>query len=167
MARETGNTSHANCEAAQLALEIRMALNLIKLCVGAETIADLEAWIALRRKSNSQNGQILHAHVTRMAPKRADELLDGGSLYWVIKGQLCARQKLIGIEPFVDSAGVKRCALQLEDKVVPVRPRPCRAFQGWRYLAANDAPPDLARLGEALDELPEELRRELSELGLI
>jgi hypothetical protein len=168
MARETGNTSHANCEAAQLALEFRMALNLIKLCVGAETIADLEAWIALRRKSKSGlDAQAIHAHVTRMAPKRADELLDGGSLYWVIKGQLCARQTLIGIEPFVDSAGVKRCALQLDDKVVPVRPRPCRAFQGWRYLAENDAPPDLARLGEALDELPEELRRELSELGLI
>jgi hypothetical protein len=140
-----------------------MALNLIKLCVGAESIADLEAWIALRSKSRTG----VHAHVTRMAPKRANELLDGGSLYWVIKSQLCARQKLIGIEPFVDSAGIKRCALQLDDEVVPVRPRPYRAFQGWRYLSADDAPPDLARIGQALDELPEELRRELSELGLI
>ncbi len=141
-----------------------MALNLIKLCVGAESIADLQAWIDLRRNKNPG----VHAHVTRMAPKRAAELLDGGSLYWVIKGQLCARQKLIGVEPFVDSAGIKRCALQLEDAIVPVRPRPCRAFQGWRYLEAADAPPDLAAsVGASLAEMPEELRRELSILGLI
>lgn len=141
-----------------------MALNLIKLCVGAESIADLRAWIDLRRKRSPG----VHAHVTRMAPKRAAELLDGGSLYWVIKGQLCARQKLIGVEPFVDSAGIKRCALQLGDEIVPVRPRPCRAFQGWRYLEASEAPPDLAAsVGASLAEMPEELRRQLAELGLI
>ncbi len=140
-----------------------MALNLIKLCVGAESIADLKAWIALRHQRNPG----VHAHVTRMAPKRGEELLDGGSLYWVIKGQLCARQKLIGLEPFVDSAGVKRCALQLDDAVVPVRPRPHRAFQGWRYLDAADAPPDLASGSASLADMPEELRRELSGLGLL
>ena len=140
-----------------------MALHLIKLCVGAESIADLQAWIALRARTKSA----VHAHVTRMAPKRAPDLLDGGSLYWVIKGQLCARQRLIGIEPFVDSAGIKRCALQLADELVAVRPRPARAFQGWRYLAPEDAPPDLAAGGDALTELPEQLRRELSALGLL
>ena len=144
-----------------------MTLHLIKLCVGAETIADLAAWIALRRKSKSGlHAQAIHAHVTRMAPKRADELLDGGSLYWVIKGQLCARQRLVGVEPFVDAAGVKRCALQLDHEIVAVSPRPCRAFQGWRYLSPDDAPPDLAA-GVVASEMPEELRRELSGLGLL
>ena len=143
-----------------------MALHLIKLCVGVESIADLEAWIALRRNKQSGADAHIHAHVTRMAPKRAPELLDGGSLYWVITGQIRARQKLIGIEPLVDSAGVKRCALQLDDAVVAVRPRPCRAFQGWRYLAPEDAPPDLA--GEMPEsEMPADLRRVLTDLGLI
>ena len=138
-------------------------LHLIKLCVGADSIADLEAWIRLRKKQNPG----VHAHVTRMTPKRGAELLDGGSLYWVIKGQLCARQKLVGLEPFVDSAGVRRCALQLDDEVVPVAPRPYRAFQGWRYLEPEGAPVDLAASGAGVENMPEELRRQLSELGLL
>jgi hypothetical protein len=102
-----------------------------------------------------------------MVPTRTVELLDGGSLYWVIKGQISARQRLIGIEPFVDSAGVKRCALQLDDEVVALRPQPHRAFQGWRYLTPADAPPDLDSVAAGLDEMPEALRRELSDLGLL
>ena len=140
-----------------------MTLHLIKLCVGAESIGDLRDWIEKRRSGSGA----VHAHVTRMTPKRADELLDGGSLYWVIKGQVSARQKLIGIEPFVDSAGMKRCALQLDDQVIMVRPQPCRAFQGWRYLDCKDAPPDLAVSATGLAAMPEALRRELSDLGLI
>src|SRR5664279_1649365 len=93
------------CHGALAGIEIVMALHLIKLCVGAESVVDLQA------------------HVTRMTPKRSAELLDGGSLYWVIKGQLCARQKLVGLEPFVDTDGIKRCALQLNDEVVAVTPR--------------------------------------------
>ena len=145
-----------------------MTLHLLKLCVGAESIADLRAWTRLRRKSapDARAGTV-HAHVTRMVPKRAAELLDGGSLYWVIKGQTCARQKLIGIEPFVNSAGVKRCALQLDDEVIALRPQPHRAFQGWRYLEPAEAPPDLDASAAGLADMPEALRRELSELGLI
>jgi hypothetical protein len=100
-----------------------------------------------------------------MRPSRDRELLDGGSLYWVIKGQISARQKLIGLEDFVGSDGIRRCALQLDDDIVSVRPRPCRAFQGWRYLKAEEAPPDLGAALEA--DLPEALRRQLSELGLL
>jgi hypothetical protein len=140
-----------------------MTLHILKLCVGAQSIADLQAWVAARRKHSGS----VHAHVTRMMPKRAPELLDGGSLYWVIKGQISARQRLVGVEPFVDSAGIKRCALQLDDEIIALRPRPCRAFQGWRYLEPDDAPPDLAAGGAVLEEMPEELRRELSGLGLI
>jgi hypothetical protein len=140
-----------------------MTLHLLKLCVGVESIAELRAFTRMRRKHAPE----VHAHVTRMIPKRAAELLDGGSLYWVIKGQTCARQKLVGVEPFVDSAGVKRCALQLDDEVIAVRPQPHRAFQGWRYLTAADAPPDLDSVAAGLGEMPESLRRELSDLGLI
>jgi hypothetical protein len=140
-----------------------MTLHLLKLCVGAESVADLRAWTKMRRS----RGAGVHAHVTRMFPKRAEELLDGGSLFWVIKGQISARQKLIGIEPFVDSAGIKRCALQLDDEVVAVRPRPHRAFQGWRYFEPAEAPPDLDSAASGLAEMPEALRRQLSDLGLI
>lgn len=145
-----------------------MTLHLLKLCVGVESIAELRAFTRMRRQRAPQvDAHEVHAHVTRMIPKRVDELLDGGSLYWVIKGQTCARQKLIGVEPFVDSAGVKRCALQLDDEVVAVRPQPHRAFQGWRYLTPADAPPDLDSIAAGLGEMPEALRRELSDLGLI
>ncbi len=140
-----------------------MTLHLLKLCVGAESVADLRAWTNMRRS----RGAGVHAHVTRMFPKRAEELLDGGSLYWVIKGQISARQKLVGVEPFVDSAGVKRCALQLDDDVIALRPRPHRAFQGWRYFDPAEAPPDLGAAATGLAEMPEELRRQLSDLGLI
>ncbi len=140
-----------------------MTLHLLKLCVGADSVADLRAWTKMRRS----RGAGVHAHVTRMFPRRAEELLDGGSLYWVIKGQISARQKLIGVEPFVDSAGVKRCALQLDDEVTAVRPRPHRAFQGWRYFDPAEAPPDLDSAASGLAEMPEDLRRELSTLGLI
>jgi hypothetical protein len=103
-----------------------------------------------------------------MVPKRMDEIVGGGSLYWVIKGQLCARQRLVAIRPFTDEGGIGRCHLVLEPTVVPVQPRPCRPFQGWRYLKAEDAPRDLSRDAAGdLAAMPEELRRELAQLGLL
>lgn len=141
---------------------------MLKLCVGAESIRDLEEWIGLRLKQLKKAGQKAEQfHTTRMVPKRMDEILDGGSLYWVIKGQVAARQRLLDIQPFTDPAGIGRCNLIVEPKVVPVLPRPCRPFQGWRYLKPEDAPGDLADGAGALAEMPEELRRELRELGLL
>jgi hypothetical protein len=102
-----------------------------------------------------------------MVPKRVDELLAGGSLYWVIKRQIACRQKLIGVAPFTDSEGIGRCKLMLEPVVNPVSPRPYRAFQGWRYLAPKDAPRDLGKRGRGLGAMPEGMRRELADLGLI
>jgi hypothetical protein len=144
-----------------------MALHLIKLCVGAESIEDLEQWIAERVAERRKRGERqLSLHVTRMLPKRSAELLDGGSLYWVIRGQVAARQKLRDIETFTDTDGIGRCRLWMEPEVTPVLPRPYRPFQGWRYLAPKDAPPDLRARGD-IAEMPEELRRELSGLGLL
>jgi len=145
-----------------------MSLNLIKLCVGCDSVAELSTWIKQRLKQKkARNERPEHIHTTRMVPKRVDELLDGGSLYWVIRGQIMCRQDLVAIRPFVDKDGVGRCRLVLRPKVVPVEPRPFRAFQGWRYLHAKDAPRDLDRAAPGARNMPENMRRELRELGLL
>jgi hypothetical protein len=141
-----------------------VTLHLIKLCVGAESIVDLAQWQkrrAAERRKKGGTGAIMH--ITRMTPKRADELLDGGSLYWVIKGQIAARQKLVAVRAVIRE-GIPHCALVLDRKIVPVVPRQHRAFQGWRYFEAMDAPPDLKG---SKSQLPEKLRAELTELGLL
>jgi len=102
-----------------------------------------------------------------MVPKRAEELLDGGSLFWVIRGEIMCRERLLAIRPFVDRDGIGRCRLVLDPKVVLVQPRPYRAFQGWRYLDDKDAPRDLARAAPGAAAMPEKMRRELRELGLL
>ena len=102
-----------------------------------------------------------------MVPKRADEILDGGSIYWVIRGEIACREQVLGIEPFTDGDGIGRCRLILDPHCVPVRPRPYRAFQGWRYLAPGDAPPDLGAISKGVEAMPEDMRRELRELGLL
>jgi hypothetical protein len=102
-----------------------------------------------------------------MVPKRADELRDGGSIYWVIRGEILCRERILDVQPFRDKDGVGRCRLVLDPKCVPVRPRPYRAFQGWRYLDPKDAPPDLDRAARGASGMPEPLRRELRELGLL
>ncbi len=145
-----------------------MALHLIKLCVGCDSIGDLEEWIAENEALHRRLGRAYEqTHTTRMVPKRVSELTDGGSLYWVIRGQVAARQRLVDIRPFVDGDGISRCKLVLETKVVPVSPRPYRPFQGWRYLVAKDAPPDLSFAGPSDAAMPEEMRRELAALGLL
>jgi len=145
-----------------------VTLHLIKLCVGCDSIKDLEDWIREKQRERRKNGQAReHVHRTRMVPKRADDLTDGGSLYWVIRGQVMCRQKLRGVRPYVDKAGVGRCELALEPKVIAVEPRPWRAFQGWRYLDVKDAPRDLDRAAPGAKNMPETMRRELRELGLL
>jgi hypothetical protein len=144
-------------------------LHLLKLCVGCDSIADLEGWIDESRAHARRLGRPFEqTHTTRMVPRRLDAVAGGGSLYWVIKGTLACRQPILAIRPFVDGDGIGRCRLHLEPVVTPVAPRPCRAFQGWRYLEAKDAPPDLGRSGaEGFAELPDALRRDLAALGLI
>ncbi len=139
-----------------------MSLHLLKLCVGAKTITDLEAWQAYLW---DRHRRIFHT--TRMVPKRVNELLDGGSLYWVIAGQVSVRQTLLDVEPFTDGEGIRRCHLVLEKTLTPTRLMPQRPFQGWRYLQVEKAPQDLPLGGGGIDNMPEEMHRELSELGLI
>lgn len=145
-----------------------MSLHLIKLCVGCDSVDDLKSWVASRLKEKKRRGQKPeHIHTTRMVPKRAEELVDGGSLYWVIKGQVMCRERILDLRPFVDKDGIGRCRIVLDGKIRLVAPRPYRAFQGWRYLADPDAPADLDRAARGAATMPEQMRRELSELGLL
>lgn len=146
-----------------------MPLHLIKLAVGCESVTELKEWIAERMLTARKKGlPEHHVHVTRMTPKRIEEILAGGSLYWVIKGEIAAREKLIAVEPFRDGDGVGRCRLVMLPKVIAVSPRPMRPFQGWRYLPPGDAPPDLGKTSaDSLAAMPEPMRRELRELGLL
>ena len=138
-------------------------INLLKLCVGAESVEDLEDW----QTSQAHRWPAGRAvHVTRMWPKRDAELLAGGSLYWIIKGQVLARQRILGLERVTGGDGIDRCALLMDTEVIRTQAAPRRPFQGWRYLAPEDSPRDLPK-GRAQEEpLPEELARALAEIGL-
>lgn len=120
-----------------------MGLHLIKLCVGVSDVENLIARQRMRRRHAYGNGIEHPYHVTRMMPRRADELIDGGSLYWVIKGVIAVRQQILSITAIVDSDGVSRARLEFSPELVRTEMWPRRAFQGWRYLKSDDAPPDL------------------------
>ncbi|CCD94136.1 conserved hypothetical protein [Bradyrhizobium sp. ORS 375] len=146
-----------------------MPLHLIKLAVGCESVKELKEWIAERMLAAKKKGlPQQHVHVTRMTPKRVEDILAGGSLYWVIRGEVAAREKITAIEPFRDGDGIGRCRIIMQPKVIAVSPRPMRPFQGWRYLTAEDAPTDLGKASAAgVEAMPEPLRRELRDLGLL
>ena len=140
-----------------------MALNIIKLCVGADSVEDLLQWQA-QHLGHWPAGRA--EHITRMWPKRAEEVLDGGSLYWVIKGQVLARQRILALEPRQGADGIARCALVLDAQVIRTEAAARRPFQGWRYLAAEESPRDLPK-GRALETaLPASLAQALAEIGL-
>ena len=133
--------------------------------MGVDSIEDLRSWQKDRLTAAKKRGQKFELkHTTRMVPKRREELLDGGSLYWVIRGFVAVRQRLLDIRPFVDKEGISRCHLVYDKDLVMVAPRPRRAFQGWRYLPGKEVPPDI---GKTERNLPDKLRRELAELGLL
>jgi len=139
-----------------------MTLHLIKLSVGTEDVDDLRAWHAERLR---KTGAVYHQ--TRMCPRRTAELLDGGSIYWVIKGVVLCRQRLLDIVPAVDGEGRRCVRLMLDPELVRTEPRAHRPFQGWRYLAPEDAPADLDSLGAGAEDLPVEMAAELRSLGLL
>jgi hypothetical protein len=141
-------------------------LHLIKLCVGVDSLEELARWQKQRLAEKKKKGQKPElVHVTRQTPKRAEELLAGGSLYWVIKGQIAARQRLLELRAMKHD-GVPHCGLVYDKKLVPVARRPRAAFQGWRYFDPKDAPPDIAAIKGAKG-LPPALQAELAALGLL
>lgn len=138
-------------------------IHLVKLCVGAESVEDLLAWQA-SQKGRWPAGRALH--ITRMWPRREADLLAGGSLYWVIKGVILARQPVLALEELHGADGISRCAIHLDARVVRTEPAPRRPFQGWRYLAPGDAPRDLPAARPRDDALPPELVAILADIGL-
>ena len=137
--------------------------HLIKLSVGTENIPDLKRWQATRQ-AQTQDG--LPRHVTRMWPKREAEIMDGGSIYWVIKGVILCRQKILRLDEVIGQDGIRRCAIVSDPKLVRVEPTQKRAFQGWRYLDPAQAPSDLAEAKAGEDKLPPSLSAALAELGV-
>jgi len=151
-------------------LEIETTIHLIKLCVGAASIDDLAQWqegrLTASRAAGERPPRIVHT--TFQTPKREAELLRGGSLYWVIKGLIQVRQRVIGLDQGTKDDGSACCLIVLDTNLVPVRPVPRRPFQGWRYLSSDDAPPDLgSAAASALGDMPLEMRKDLASLGLL
>ncbi len=146
--------------------QVSMTLHLIKLSVGSQSVEALADWVKLRVASNKKSGfGALHSHVTRMHPRREAELLEGGSIYWVIKGVVLCRQKLVRIDRQIGEDGVTRSALMMEPKLIHTQPQMRRAFQGWRYLKEEDAPLDI---NDGQNQaIPPELHMELAQLGLL
>ena len=139
-------------------------LHLMKLCVGIRDIAHLREAQMLR---DDRDPPLRHR--TRNFPRRADEIRKAGSLYWVITGAMVVRQRIVDIIEDEWNDGTACAGIVLHKTLVPVAARPVRPFQGWRYLAAEDAPPDLKKVARAKGEeqLPPALKRELRDLGLL
>jgi hypothetical protein len=138
-----------------------MALNLIKLCVGVSEIEEIEHWVR-----EAKSGRDTLDHVTRMFPRRREEIVPGGSLYWVIRGLILCRQPIADLVAVKGADGIDRCRIVFRPRIIPVFPVPRRAFQGWRYFEAADAPRDLPK-GAAIKGMTMKMRRELSDLGLL
>jgi hypothetical protein len=139
-------------------------INLIKLSVGSETVADLAAWQADPRAKGPDG---LPRHVTRMWPKRAEDVLAGGSIFWVIRGAVLCRQPILRLDEVQGDDGLMRCGIVLRPGLIPVTPTLKRPFQGWRYLRAEDAPRDAARGGADEQPLPPGLSVALAEIGVL
>lgn len=139
-------------------------IHLIKLCVGTDSVEDLIDW---QKAQRSRGADGLPRHVTRMWPKRADALLNGGSLYWVIRGSVLCRQRVLRLDQLTGADGILRCGIVLEPEIHRTHAALRRPFQGWRYLAPADAPPDLPASRATDDALPDALNRALAEIGVL
>ncbi|KEJ88998.1 DUF1489 family protein [Sulfitobacter donghicola] len=139
-------------------------VNLIKLSVGTESVEQLAEWQTLRAQKSVDGFTF---HTTRMWPKREAEILNGGSIYWVIKGEISARQRIIRFDEKIGEDGIRRCSIVLDNEIIPTVSALKRPFQGWRYLTPDDAPADLPKGRDSEEALPVELNRALAEIGVI
>ena len=138
-------------------------INLVKLCVGAERVEDLLDW---QKTPRAKGPDGLPRHITRMWPKRAEDILNGGSLYWVFKGVILARQRILRLDEVTGQDGITRCALVLDPQVHRTEAVPRRPFQGWRYLPPDQSPRDLPKARAAEPDLPPRLMAALAEIGV-
>jgi len=139
-----------------------MALHLIKLAVGIDDVAHLRQMQKERRRERGRS-----VFYTRHMPRRREEILDGGSIYWVIKGYIRVRERILGFIPVVEDDGERYCLVRYDPKLVETVWQPKRPFQGWRYLAPKDAPADRPAHAAKEDRLPEAMAEELRALGLL
>lgn len=138
-------------------------VHMLKLSVGTDDIADLQDW-QNTRPAQTEDG--VPRHVTRMWPKRGDEILNGGSIYWVIKGVILCRQPILRLDEYLSEDGIRRCAIACQPGLIRVEATPKRAFQGWRYLPVEDAPRDLPDGRQNEEALPPELSKALAAIGV-
>ena len=143
-----------------------MTVHLLKMAVGVEDVPHL-AEIQKRRRAEARAAgrRPVARHLTRNSPRRTEEVLDGGSIYWIIRGYIQVRQRIIGIEPVENAEGRVRCGLMLAAKLVRTLPRRHRPMQGWRYLDPASAPPDAVGGSARTGPLPPEMEAELRALG--
>jgi len=139
-------------------------VSLLKLSVGSESVESLGQW---QGSAAAKGRDGFPRHVTRMWPKRGDELVNGGSVYWVISGMISCRQRILRLEEVTGDDGISRCAIVLDPKLVRVAAVPRRPFQGWRYLRPEDSPPDLPVRDAGSEALPPELNAALAEIGVL
>lgn len=138
-------------------------INLVKLCVGIDSVEHLEAHRATRRHEGTES---LSQHITRMWPRRESELLNGGSIYWVIKGVIQARQIVLRLDEVIGQDGIRRCGIVMDPEIIRTQAATRRPFQGWRYLEPIDSPADLSGSAKAQDDLPPELMTALADIGV-
>jgi len=139
-------------------------VNIVKLSVGTETVESLQAWQAQKRVQTADG---LPRHITRMWPKREPEIVNGGSIYWVIKGAILARQKIIRLDEVIGQDGIRRCAIVSDPELIRVAATLKRPFQGWRYLKPEDAPIALTGARATEETLPADLNAALAEIGVL
>ena len=139
-------------------------INIVKICVGAKEVEDLWHWQKEKLVQNPENGLM---HITRMTPKREKELLNGGSIYWVFKGYILARQRILSLDEVRTSDGVMKCNLVLDPDIYLTYPVKKRPFQGWRYLKEEDSPKDFEKFIPGNESFPKDLKLALSELGIV
>jgi hypothetical protein len=138
-------------------------LHIVKICVGCDSVEDLLNWFK-DNPSIFETGE--RRHVTRLWPRAEKRVLAGGSLYWIMKGAITCRQRIVRLDEIIGDDGRRRCGLIMDPEVIRTSAAPRRPFQGWRYLEPKDAPPDLAKVRVGDDSLPPELAKALAEFGL-
>lgn len=138
-------------------------INLVKLSVGIESVEHLETY---RARIRNNGGPMHPRHITRMWPRRESELLNGGSIYWVIKGVIQARQTVIRLDEVIGEDGIRRCAIVMAPEIIRTEAATRRPFQGWRYLEPSDAPRDLKKGQKREAAIPHELATALAEIGV-
>jgi hypothetical protein len=148
----------------KLGLDMTKQLHLVKLSVGSEGIDGLRAW---QSSPPAQGPDGLPRHITRMWPKQEKKLLDGGSIYWVIKRLIQCRQRILRLDEVIGGDGIRRCAIVLDPELILTTQVPRRPFQGWRYLKGEDAPLDLNKARASEEPLPPELAGKLAEIGVL